>query len=114
MYPNVHLLSLLYIQNMKRGVARVDHVERASIGGVIVAEEGTVVDGETVSPEVKFALDTGRGLRNVRVGAGDGTRGSVVAAERRTGAAKVLAVRVLVITARAGRTSRHCQNAKRL
>lgn len=56
----IHLLTRLDTQQSKRCSTLVDECENGGIGGIIKAVERTVVDGETVLPQVKGALDAGQ------------------------------------------------------
>jgi hypothetical protein len=88
---NIHLLAMLNIQNVQWSVASVDHLERARVGGIIVAEESAVIDREAVSPEVKLTMSTlwRRCVYTGRIGVGDHTRGSIVATKGSTSTAEM-------------------------
>jgi hypothetical protein len=107
-YLDIHLLSLLDIENVQRRVTRVDHLESASISGVVVAVEFAVIDGEAITPEVKLTLDAWGGLRRAGGGVGDGARRSVVASQCHTRASEGLWSRLLVITAGARNVPARC------
>ena len=48
---------MLHIQQLQGCASLVDHGECGCVGGIVVAVEGAVVDGEPVGPEVQNALD---------------------------------------------------------
>lgn len=105
-YLDIHLLPVLDVQDVQRRVASIDHLQGARVRRVIVPEERTIVDGEAISPEVKFPVRALWGSWGVAagVGVGDGTRGSIVATEGRTSTAE-MRVRSLVVAAWSGSVS---------
>lgn len=86
-------------------MACVDHLQRARVGRVVVAEEMAVVDGEAIAPEVQLAVGARRRGGDVGAGVWNSTRGSIVAAERSTCAAEVRAGWLLIVTPRPGSVS---------
>ena len=56
-YFNINLLALLDVQDMQRGVTRVDHFQRASIGRIVVAVESPVIHREAIAETARAAPD---------------------------------------------------------
>ena len=54
----IHFLIMLHIQQLQGCASLVDHGECGCVGGIVVAVEWAVVDGEPVGPEVQDALDS--------------------------------------------------------
>jgi hypothetical protein len=80
-YLNIDFLSMLDVQDVERSVTSINHLQRARIRRVVVAEEGPVVDREAIAPQVKLAVGARLRCLLAGVGVGDVSRGSVVAAE---------------------------------
>jgi hypothetical protein len=67
-------------------MAIINHLKSVCVRGVVVAEERTIINGESVAPKVKLTVGSWSWLLYSGVGVGDGARRCIIATKCRTAA----------------------------